>query len=651
MPPCPWRAQGRRDGLDDVQRAFDVDLHGQVELLVTDVQRRQAQDTVDAVQKPVNAPEFVLYLLGQGLRLPRRGHVGGDGQHPLGVELLPDLLRQGLNAKDPAAGHGHHGRPLLQCQSPRRRVPDAAGRARHDDDPPLQSPACVVHNILPLWLLLPGLSAEPCGLSRLFGYNRARRDDSSYRTRRTKNVGVCSKRLLNILLVEDDDLDVMNVRRAFKKNNIANPLYVAGGWRRGARHAARGSQVRPKCPPSGAIILLDLNMPRMNGIEFLRALRADPALQTHPCDRADHLRRGARQGRGVQPQRRRLHPQARHARQLRRDHGDSEQRLDAERTASSFDTFMSETLTVLVVDDDDLDRMAARRALRAGDPSVRVAEAKSCAEALAVLESEAPPDAVLLDYQLPDGDGLSVLRQVRARSLTTPIIMLTGYGDELVAVELMKAGAADYLAKGSLTPDNLWRSLRGALRLRQTEDALRNSEERFRLLMENVLDYAIFLTDPQGRVAEWSAGAQRILGYKAGGDRGARRRRHFHSRRSGAGGAPAGDDDGAAEGRADDERWHLRQDGRRFFASGVMTPLRDEAGEPARLLQDPAGRHRAQAGGGRAAFQRGALPFPGLRDGADRLDHLRLRGVRPGAAAVGRLHRPGVRRSTGAGGG
>ena len=101
------------------------------------------------------------------------------------------------------------------------------------------------------------------------------------------------------------------------------------------------------------------------------------------------------------------------------------------------------------------------------------------------------------------------------RSLTTPIIMLTGYGDQLVAVELMKAGAADYLAKGSLTPDNLWRSLRGALRLRQTEAALRDSEERFRLLLENVLDYAIFLTDTQGRVSEWSAGAQRILGYKA----------------------------------------------------------------------------------------------------------------------------------------
>ena len=199
--------------------------------------------------------------------------------------------------------------------------------------------------------------------------------------------------------------------------------------------------------------------------------------------------------------------------------------------------FMSKTLTVLVVDDDELDRKAARRALRAGDPSVQVVEARNCAEALAALEGDSPPDAVLLDYQLPDGDGLSVLRRTRARGLSTPIIMLTGHGDELVAVELMKAGAADYLAKGSLTPDSLWRSLRAALRLRQAEDALRDSEERFRLLMENVLDYAIFLMDPQGRVSEWSAGAQRILGYG--------RRRYwgatppsFSRRRIGRGGFP-----------------------------------------------------------------------------------------------------------------
>jgi CheY-like chemotaxis protein len=84
-------------------------------------------------------------------------------------------------------------------------------------------------------------------------------------------------RMLNILLVEDDDVDVMNVRRAFRKNHIANPLFVAGNGLE-ALEQLRGGQI----PRDRRIVLLDLNMPKMNGIEFLKALRADPALAPTP---------------------------------------------------------------------------------------------------------------------------------------------------------------------------------------------------------------------------------------------------------------------------------------------------------------------------------------------------------------------------------
>ena len=80
--------------------------------------------------------------------------------------------------------------------------------------------------------------------------------------------------MLNILLVEDDDVDVMNVKRAFQKNNIANPLFVAADGE-DALQQLRGGTI----PRDRRIVLLDLNMPRMNGIEFLRELRRDPTLR------------------------------------------------------------------------------------------------------------------------------------------------------------------------------------------------------------------------------------------------------------------------------------------------------------------------------------------------------------------------------------
>ncbi len=83
-----------------------------------------------------------------------------------------------------------------------------------------------------------------------------------------------SERVLNILLVEDDELDVMNVQRAFKKNHIVNPLYVAGNGVE-ALEILRGDAM----PKERRLILLDLNMPMMGGIEFLKELRADPELK------------------------------------------------------------------------------------------------------------------------------------------------------------------------------------------------------------------------------------------------------------------------------------------------------------------------------------------------------------------------------------
>lgn len=86
-----------------------------------------------------------------------------------------------------------------------------------------------------------------------------------------------SDRATNVVLVDDDTVDVMNVRRAFAKARIEDPLFVAGDGLEALTLLRSGT-----VPAHRRIVLLDLNMPRMSGLEFLRALRADAALAATP---------------------------------------------------------------------------------------------------------------------------------------------------------------------------------------------------------------------------------------------------------------------------------------------------------------------------------------------------------------------------------
>ncbi len=89
-------------------------------------------------------------------------------------------------------------------------------------------------------------------------------------------------RLINILLVEDDEVDVMNVKRAFKKVNVTNPLYIATNGIEALAMLRSSNGEPPEVPNDRRLILLDLNMPKMGGIEFLQKLRSDPQLRRTP---------------------------------------------------------------------------------------------------------------------------------------------------------------------------------------------------------------------------------------------------------------------------------------------------------------------------------------------------------------------------------
>jgi hypothetical protein len=89
-------------------------------------------------------------------------------------------------------------------------------------------------------------------------------------------------RLTNILLVEDDEVDIMNVKRAFQKGKITSPLYVARNGFEALEMLTGRSEKLSQIPTHRRLILLDLNMPKMGGIEFIRQLRASPDLRSIP---------------------------------------------------------------------------------------------------------------------------------------------------------------------------------------------------------------------------------------------------------------------------------------------------------------------------------------------------------------------------------
>ena len=83
------------------------------------------------------------------------------------------------------------------------------------------------------------------------------------------------EKVINILLVDDDEVDVMTVKRAFARANISNPIFVATNGLEALEMLRKDA-----IPAKRRLVLLDINMPKMNGIEFLRELRADPELQS-----------------------------------------------------------------------------------------------------------------------------------------------------------------------------------------------------------------------------------------------------------------------------------------------------------------------------------------------------------------------------------
>jgi PAS domain S-box-containing protein len=132
---------------------------------------------------------------------------------------------------------------------------------------------------------------------------------------------------------------------------------------------------------------------------------------------------------------------------------------------------------------------------------------------------------------------------------------------------------------------------------KKTEEALKESEERFRLLVQGVTDYSIFMLDPQGHVTNWNAGAQRIKGYDESEIVG-RHFSQFYTEPDRANGLPKRALETAArEGKFEAEGWRVRKDGTRFWANVIIDPIRNDQGELigfAKITRDITERRKAQ---------------------------------------------------------
>jgi len=117
-------------------------------------------------------------------------------------------------------------------------------------------------------------------------------------------------------------------------------------------------------------------------------------------------------------------------------------------------------------------------------------------------------------------------------------------------------------------------------------------------LVESVVDYAIYMVDPNGIITTWNSGAARIFGFEADEVLGRHRNMLFTAEDVAAGAVQAEQDRAAAHGSASDERWRIRKDGSRFWANGVMTALRDGSGTVSgfvKIVRDLTERKQAEA--------------------------------------------------------
>ena len=171
----------------------------------------------------------------------------------------------------------------------------------------------------------------------------------------------------------------------------------------------------------------------------------------------------------------------------------------------------AESISVLLVEDDDLYAQVLRAALAKSTPKVGVERRRTLADAITQLQARRF-DAVLLDLNLPDSAGLETIGRMLAAAPGTPIVVLTATAESEAAVAAVQHGAQDYLVKSETDSKYLSRALRYAIERASFQAELVRREQQFRALIERAHDIVVLL-GLDGSIRYQSPATERVLGY------------------------------------------------------------------------------------------------------------------------------------------
>jgi PAS domain S-box-containing protein len=305
-----------------------------------------------------------------------------------------------------------------------------------------------------------------------------------------------------LLIVDDNPDDHEFYRRALAgEHEQAFQLLAAYT---GAEGLANCRAERPDC------VVLDFQLPDMDALEFLAALKGgrteSPVAVVVVTGQGNEVLAVKAMKAGA------------HDYLVKRAGYDEVRR--AVRSAMARQTRAAEqTYRVLIIDDSPEDRLTYRRRLERGPEHYQFAEAETAGDGIALARSFLP-DCVLLDYNLPDADGLEVLTTLLAedRQHELAVLMLTGQGNETIAVRALKAGAEDYLVKGP-SLENLPQAVRSALekvslrrRLEEQRQELERNRNQLRVTLASIGD-AVIVTDVDANVTYLNPVAEALTGW------------------------------------------------------------------------------------------------------------------------------------------